>query len=136
MKTPLSSKRVERLAWVDMLRTFAIIWVFLVHFVERFMEGPLFGNPSQHWPALGERFGQIFPLDLSGFSGIFINLLRYIGWLGDFGVQFFLAASGFSLTWRILNRSGTFSMKEFYSRRIERIMPAWWLLHLFFFLPG
>jgi len=115
-----------------MLRTFAIIWVFLVHFVERFMEGPLFGNPSPHWPQLSERFAQVLPLDLPGFSEICINLLRYVGWLGDFGVQFFLAASGFSLTWRILNRSGAFSMKEFYFRRFERIMPSWWLLHLFF----
>ena len=51
---------------------------------------------------------QITPLEIDGAAGIFINLMRYVGWLGDQGVQLFLVASGFGLA----------------------LFGTWWLRHL------
>ncbi len=118
--------------WLDITRGLAIIWVFLVHFYERFGHGSMFANPTANWPPLTERIAQITPLDVNGFSGIFINLLRYVGWLGDQGVQIFLVASGFGLALSALNQSTEFSLREFYAKRLVRLLPLWFFVHIFF----
>ena len=127
-------KKINEIPAINSIKGFAILWIFLVHFIERFMAGSNFGNPGLGWPPLAERIAQLAPLQISGLRGIIINTLRYIGWLGDQGVQLFLIVAGFTLTWSYLKRIN-FSLSDFYKRRLFRILPLWWLYHgLFIFL--
>lgn len=128
----MASSLKERYIWLDITRGLAILWVFLVHFYERFGHGSMFANPGVNWPPLSERIAQLTPLDVDGLSGVFINLLRYVGWLGDQGVQIFLVASGFALVLSALNQSTEFSIREFYARRLVRILPLWFAAHIVF----
>jgi peptidoglycan/LPS O-acetylase OafA/YrhL len=122
----------ERYIWLDITRGLAILWVFLVHFIERFGPGSMFANPHKDWPPLSERILQLTPIDVSGLSGIFINLLRYVGWLGDQGVQIFIVASGFGLALSALNQNTELSIREFYTKRLARLLPLWFAAHIIF----
>ena len=122
----------QRHLWLDLTRGLAILWVFLVHFYERFGHGSMFANPHRDWPPLIERIAQLTPLDVDGLSGVFINLLRYVGWLGDQGVQIFLVASGFGLALSALHRGAEFSIREFYVKRLARLLPLWFAAHIVF----
>jgi len=124
----------SRLTWLDSIKGIAILWVFLVHFIERFMPGSFFANPGENWQALSARIAQLMPLEISGLPGIFINLLRYLGWLGDQGVQLFLVASGFALSYAALIRSRNIRPSEFYAQRFFRIYKSWWAVHVFFMM--
>jgi len=133
MKSSKSTKADrQRLPWLDLIRGAAIIWIFLVHFVERFMAGSFFANPSGSWPSLADRIAQLALLPVSGAPGVFINVLRYIGWLGDQGVQIFLVASGFGLTFAILKKGEPIHAREFYEKRLFAILPLWWAAHVLF----
>lgn len=124
----------ERYIWLDITRGYAILWVFLVHFYERFGQGSMFANPHANWPPLSERIAQLTPINVDGLSGIFINLLRYVSWPGDQGVQIFLVASGFGLTLSALRKSSEFSIREFYVKRLSRLLPLWFAAHIVFIL--
>jgi peptidoglycan/LPS O-acetylase OafA/YrhL len=123
-----------RLAWVDLVRAFALLWIFTNHVTERLFGYPLIANPSVDWPSLAERLAQLRPLVGYGIWNIPINLLRYAGWFGDQGVQLFLIVSGFGLTWGLLSRTGDAPLPvgKFYRRRAGRIYPLWWGVHLLF----
>jgi peptidoglycan/LPS O-acetylase OafA/YrhL len=122
------------LAWVELIKAVGLIGIFLNHLVERILDCPYIANPSQDWPPLWERIAQLKPLDGFGILDIPINLLRYIGWGGEHGVQLFLILSGFGLTWGLLSQPGDrpIPLRDFYSRRLVRIYPLWWGVHLFF----
>lgn len=124
-----SQRTSQPLPWLSLFRGVAMSWIFLTHAVERIYCCPLFGNPTSAWPELGERFAQLKVLDLAGVSGLLMNVIRYLGWSGDIGVQMFIAASGFGLTWSVLRSSRT--TREFYARRLFRIVPLWVVAHLF-----
>jgi peptidoglycan/LPS O-acetylase OafA/YrhL len=127
--------RQDRVVWLDGIRGVAILWIFLVHFVERFVRGSYFANPSASWPSLSERFAQLAPLEVPGFGGVFANTLRYVGWLGDQGVQVFVVASGFGLALGALARARdgrAMSAGAFYRRRLFKLLPQWWAVHLAF----
>lgn len=127
--------RRDRVVWLDVVRGVAILWIFLVHFLERFVRGSYFANPSATWPSLSERIAQLAPLEVSGFGGIFANTLRYVGWLGDQGVQIFVVASGFGLALGALARARnghTTAARAFYRRRLFKLLPQWWAVHLAF----
>lgn len=97
--------------------------------------GPFIANPSANWPPFAERVAQLIPLQGLGIWTIPANALRYIGWFGEQGVQLFLIASGFGLTWGLLHRTDpyrSFALGKFYLRRAERIFPLWWGAHLLF----
>jgi peptidoglycan/LPS O-acetylase OafA/YrhL len=128
----------RRLQWLDVVRGVAILWIFLVHFVERIVGGPFFANPRAGWPPLMERFTQLLPLGIDGFSGVLANLLRWIGWLGDQGVQVFVIASGFGLAYSAIEKIDTHGLEtpaEFYRKRFLGIIPQWWLAHLGWMIP-
>lgn len=127
-----SDRLPSRLAWMDIVRGIAILWVFLVHFIERFMTGSYFANPTGSWPALTERFAQLSPLQGTGVAGLVANALRYVGWLGDQGVQLFLVASGFGLTYAALRRGKNPEMGSFLKRRLGTVLPEWWAVHILF----
>lgn len=127
----MGDPNTPRHEWLDVVRGLAMAWIFLVHVVEKVLCCPAFGNPGEDWPPLAERLGQLRPLPLEGLSGIIVNALRYVGWLGDMGVQIFVVASGFGLALSALKPSGI-SAGEFYSRRLMRILPLWWAAHLLF----
>jgi peptidoglycan/LPS O-acetylase OafA/YrhL len=125
-----------RLLWVEQLKAVALIWIFLNHVVERLLDTPLIANPNVNWPPYHQRLAQLLtPLAGHGWANVPLNLVRYLGWFGDQGVQLFLIASGFGLTWGLLARQGNAplpSVKDFLWRRAERIYPLWWAVHILF----
>jgi len=127
-----SGPRPGQLTWVDRLKGVALVWIFLNHAVERIFGFPYMANPTADWPPLRDRFGQLALRTGHGLWDIPLNALRYVGWTGDQGVQLFLIVSGFALTWGLLNRYGveSFSALDFYRRRLTRIYPLWWAVHL------
>ncbi|NWF78731.1 MAG: acyltransferase [Chloroflexi bacterium] len=120
--------------WLEPLRVLAIGWIFLNHVAEQLFGFPLIANPSAEWPPLHERIVQLQPMTGMGLWDVPFNLLRYIGWLGDAGVQLFLIVSGFGLSWSLLSRqhSERLDVQGFYRRRLSRIYPLWIGAHLLF----
>ncbi len=133
MSTPA---RPPSSAWLDVAKGVAIVWIFLVHFVERFTPGAYFANPTRNWPALGERFTQLLPLPLAGTDGAVVNLLRWVALPGDQGVQIFIVASGVGLAWSALRADAQPPLLAFYRRRLLRIVPMWVVAHLLFLALG
>jgi len=125
------------LAWLNQIKGLALIWIVVNHVAERLFGFPLWANPAAGWPPLSERLAQLQPLSGNGVWDIPLNLLRYLGWSGDQGVQLFLIASGFGLTWGLLHRpSAPLALRDFYRRRLSRIYPLWWGAHLLFLPLG
>lgn len=123
-----------RLPWLELIKALALIWIFLNHTAEQLFGYPLIANPSADWPPLAERIAQLAPLNGFDLWDLPLNLLRYFGWLGDQGVQLFLIASGFGLTWGLLKRSSAVNLPlwDFYRRRAGRLYPLWWGAHMLF----
>lgn len=124
----------NRLVWLELIKAFALLWIFFNHVAEQLFGYPLIANPGEGWPQLVERIAQLAPLSGYGIWNLPTNLLRYVGWFGDQGVQLFLIASGFGLTWGLLRRSQPLKLPlwDFYRRRAFRIFPLWWGAHLLF----
>ena len=91
------SNQIIRLNWVDQIKAVAIIWIFFNHVTERLFGYPLITNPTNTWLTITDRITQLIPLHGSGLWDIPINMVRYIGWAGDQGVQLFLILSGFAI---------------------------------------
>jgi peptidoglycan/LPS O-acetylase OafA/YrhL len=125
-------------AWLERIKAIALFWIVLNHIAERLFGFPHFANPVTDWPPMAERIAQWAPHTGHGASTLPLNILRYIGWTGDQGVQLFLIASGFGLTWGLLrhNSPDALPLRTFYARRIARIYPMWWGSHLFFIATG
>ena len=130
MKTP----KTQKFIWVEAIKAIALLWIFLNHISEQLFSYPLIGNPNSLWPPFSDRINQLLPLDGFGAWNIPVNLLRYIGWFGDQGVQLFIIISGFGLTWGLLNRQAGKPIKiiPFYLSRAKRIYPLWWGVHILF----
>ena len=127
----------HRLAWVEWIKAIALILVFLNHIAERLFGYPFIANPTHFWPSFAERVAQLAPYTDIGLGIIPVNVLRYVGWLGDQGVQLFLIISGFGLTYGLLQKnepvfSITSSITSFYRRRLARIYPQWLVVHVLF----
>lgn len=124
----------HKLIWVEYVKAFAMIWIFFNHIAELLFGYPIIANPISGWPPLAERIAQLAPLTEYGLWNIPLNMLRYLGWFGDQGVQLFLIVSGFGLTRGLLQRMAGKPLKpvEFYLRRAERIYPLWWGVHIIF----
>ncbi len=122
--------------WIDFIKGTALCWIFLLHVVERVFGYPLISNPFSDWPAFGDRLAQLAPLTGYGLADLPVNLVRYVGWMGDQGVQLFLIVSGFGLVHSTLRRygGGQFPLGKFYIRRLGRIYPMWWGVHILFLL--
>ncbi len=125
-----------RMVWVEYVRAVALIWIVLVHIFERVFGYAAFGNPGLNWPPIAERIAQFAPLTGLSAWDIPANLLRYLGWFGDHGVQLFLIVSGFGLTWGLLQKGtgAVLPLRSFYLRRFERIYPPYWMAHLIFLI--
>ncbi len=122
-----------RQQWLDRLKGLAIAWIFLNHAAERVFGGPYFSNPTGAWPPLEERIAQAAPLSGHGWLDIPANLVRYLGWFGDQGVQLFIVASGFGLAWGLLRRQeDTVDLRAMLWRRALRLFPLWWGAHAVF----
>lgn len=127
-----------RLDWLDGIKAIALCWIIAVHVTERIFGYPYIANPTFDWPPLAERIAQLAPLSGYGVWDIPINVIRYVGWLGDQGVQLFLIASGFGLVWSLLPHyaQSSFPLRDFYRRRFWRLYPLWIGAHLVFALFG
>ncbi len=130
----ITSSKKNQMVWLDLVKAFALSWIFVNHVAERLFGSPYIANPFYGWPALSERIAQLAPLMGFGIWDIPINSLRYFGWFGDQGVQLFLIASGFGLTWGLLQRQqqSLSPVWKFYLKRAKRIFPLWWGAHLLF----
>jgi peptidoglycan/LPS O-acetylase OafA/YrhL len=124
----------QRFLWVEAIKAIALLWIFLNHVSEQLFGYPLISNPISGWSPFAERVAQLIPLNGYGAWNIPVNLLRYIGWFGDQGVQLFVIISGFGLTWGLLNRQPDkpINLLSFYRSRAERIYPLWWGVHILF----
>jgi peptidoglycan/LPS O-acetylase OafA/YrhL len=128
---PLPSLATGRLHqdWLDGIKGIAILGIVLNHVVEPIWGAMRSGWPSESWGTLSDRLHQLRPITV-GFWTLPVNLVRYLGWLGDSGVALFLIASGFGLTWGLLHRSReAIDWRQFLRRRLMRIYPLWWLTH-------
>lgn len=121
----------ERLPWLEPLKGVALLWIVWNHYAERLFGGPFFMNPDPAWPPLAERWQQLAPLTGHGLWDLPANLVRWIGWCGDQGVELFLILSGIGLAFGYA-RPG-FAAAPFYRRRLLRLLPSWWMAHLLFF---
>jgi peptidoglycan/LPS O-acetylase OafA/YrhL/lysophospholipase L1-like esterase len=125
------------LDWLDPLKGVAIVWIFLNHLAERMFGAPYIANPTYDWPPFSERLRQLEPIGTAVWYGPLFDAVRWVGWVGDDGVQLFLIASGFGLTWGLLARGeGALRAGDFYRRRLWRILPTWWGAHVLFIMLG
>lgn len=133
---PEVAPRPANLAWLDIIKAIALLWIGLNHVVERLMGAPYFANPGPTWPALSDRIQQVLPMTGHGWADLPLSALRMLGWTGDQGVQLFLITSGLGCTWSLCQRyrGDRFPLWDFYKRRLGRIYPLWWVAH-FFCLP-
>lgn len=126
----------KNIAEIEIIRALMIIWIFITHFYEHLNQGAFFGNPNQNWPPLLERIQQLKPFPVDSALALGRNIIRYLGFTGDQGVQVFILISGFVLTFGMLNSGHQqVNFKYFFSRRIARIYPAWILCHLGLMVP-
>lgn len=131
MTAPPDRARADDLPWLTIIKAVALTWIFVNHVGERIFGYPFFSNPGQGWPPLEERLRQLLPLDGYGLLTLPVNAFRTLAWTGDQGVQLFLVASGFGLTWSLLRAGRTeIPFAEFLRRRAWRILPLWWGAHL------
>jgi peptidoglycan/LPS O-acetylase OafA/YrhL len=130
----MKNSTAPRLVWIEAIKAIALLWIFLNHVSEQLFGFPLIGNPMSGWPPLSDRINQLIPLGTFGVWNIPVNMLRYVGWFGDQGVQLFIIASGFGLTWGLLHRQAGTPIKlgPFYWDRAKRIFPLWWAVHILF----
>jgi peptidoglycan/LPS O-acetylase OafA/YrhL len=121
-----------RVDWLDPIKAFALIGIMLDHLVETFGHGPWFTNPGWDWPAtLSERLHTFWP---DGPSTAW-NTVRFLGWLGDNAPGVFIIASGVGLTLGALRltaaeRAASGYVRSFYERRLARIYPLYWGMHV------
>jgi peptidoglycan/LPS O-acetylase OafA/YrhL len=129
---PHASAQPTNLAWLNAMKAIALLWIGLNHVVEQLLGSPYFGNPGPAWGTLSDRITQVLPLTNYGWANLPINFLRYLGWMGDQGVQLFLIASGLGCTWSLYQRCGgdRLPILDFYRRRLGRIYPIWWVAHI------
>ncbi|HYN38825.1 MAG TPA: acyltransferase family protein, partial [Rhodospirillales bacterium] len=119
---------------LEAVRVFALLWIFLVHLIERIFGGWMIANPTNAWPPLAERVAQLQPLSGHGVWDIPLWLLVSFGRAGDQGVQLFLILSGFGLTWALLKkRPDGLRVRDFWMQRLSRIYPEYWMAHLLVF---
>jgi peptidoglycan/LPS O-acetylase OafA/YrhL len=123
-------KPVPRLAWIDQMRGLSMLWIILNHVVEPIFGSAPIGWPAKNWVPLTDRLALLQPLDVGAWS-IPVNIIRYLGWLGDQGVSLFLILSGFGITWSILHRhkNRRLSVKSFLYHRLSAIYPMWLVSH-------
>lgn len=70
-----------------------------------------------------------------GLAVAWIFLFHYTStWFGWQGVHIFIVISGFGLTYSCLKKTDNISWKQWFLRRAERILPAYWLVSLGGFL--
>jgi peptidoglycan/LPS O-acetylase OafA/YrhL len=136
METGIEKARPERLDWVDPLKALALLGILLNHFVECFGPGPWFTNPWNGWPDFATRMGNVFPPGTP-----LVATVRFLGWLGDSAPGVFILLSGFGLTYGTRNLAGPGALIQFYQRRLLRIYPLYWAMHIVIlalavFVPG
>ncbi len=110
--------------WVDGIKAFAIVAILLNHFVESFGEGPWFSNPSKDWPDFSVRMSTLFPTG----ANLGVQIIKFLGWLGDMGPGVFILLSGLTLTISTLNKP--LKPKGFYTKRLLRIYPLYITIHI------
>ncbi|MGH7659181.1 MAG: acyltransferase family protein, partial [Gemmatimonadales bacterium] len=111
-----------RLDWLDALKALAILGILLNHLVEQFGPGPWFTRMGD-WFGAGTRWEALWP------AGPFpVDLIRFLGWLGDGAPGVFLLVSGVGLALAAARRD-TFDTTDFYRRRLRRLFPLYIACH-------
>ncbi|MFC0875431.1 acyltransferase family protein [Saccharicrinis sp. FJH2] len=118
-------ERYKKLEWITVAKAIAILGIILNHFVEALGSYNWFTNPSDNWPDLATRLGNILP------QGQFLieRIFYLLGWLGDNFVGVFILLSGLLLTLSSLSKP-QFLVSDFYRKRLLRIFPVYISIHL------
>lgn len=126
---------VSRARWhtLECIRAFALLWVVLVHIAEQVFPGWELANPTNHWPPLAERIGQLAPFTGYGIWDIPAWLFVNFALAGDQAVAVFLILSGFGLAWGASAQrdDGGVRWGDFLRKRLARVYPEYWMAHLF-----
>lgn len=119
------------IGWLDFTKGFAMFWIILDHINWEIFGAFPISDPTNDWPSVAERLNQLQPLVGHGIWNGPLTLFHWFGGLGGWGVQLFLIASGFGLTWSLLRHGdGAPDWRGYYVRRFWRIYPMWWVAHL------
>ncbi len=124
----------RRIAWLDVVRAVALLWIVFNHCVEQLVGGAFLGNPTADWPPFGERVAQLLSPVGHGWSILGVAL-RDLAWLGDEGVGVFIVVSGLGLAWGVQGAATAFDVRDFLRRRLMRTLPSWWTAHIAIGLP-
>lgn len=118
------------IGWLDFAKGFAMFWIIWDHINWAIFGAFPISDPTNDWPPVAERISQLQPLVGHGIWNGPLTLFHWIGGLGGEGVQLFLIASGFGLTWSLLRHADTNpDWRGYYIRRFWRIYPMWWVAH-------
>lgn len=100
------------------------------------MEFPSLNKPISEIELHAEKRDVLTLLDFCrGLAIAWVFLLHYKGgWFGWQAVHIFIVLSGFVLTYSCLKKNRSFFWKEWYLKRFERILPAYWLVCLLGFI--
>lgn len=122
------SESAPHLGWLDGLKGIAILWIVLNHVTEQIFGSPTFENPNAKWPSAGDQLHQLAP------SGAFAtDVVRWLGWSGDQGVNVFLLCTGLVLAYSLTHPSGelkTIRTGRWLKRRYLRVFPIFWVLQI------
>ena len=67
----MKNSSTQKLVWVEAVKAFALVWIFINHVSEQLFGYPLIANPFSGWPPLSERIAQLAPL--SGFGAFVVS---------------------------------------------------------------
>src|ERR1700731_3416261 len=110
---------MKRLAWIDISKALAIIFVVYFHFLRTVFE---------HY--------ELPPNDWSNLAAAAMSILRLAWWevsgLGFHAVGAFIVLSGWTLTESALRRekSGTAGWGQWFFERFVRLYPMYWVAHI------
>ena len=125
----------ERIPWIDWIKGVAILMIFFNHLVEEVFMGAHLGNPHPYWPELAVRIHQWLPLPIHSFSDYLANATRYVGFISEQAVSYFLIISGVGLTRSALRSGHRPTYASFLKKRLLRIYPIWIVAHFIFLIP-
>lgn len=142
VKAGTADSGAGRLAWVDIMKGIAILWIVLFHFFQTYSRGRFpyflkadyfssFMGPCLQESGAPESVAPQSILQVLGCAGE-AGLLAVVQ-LSFHAVGVFLVLSGFGLTYSLARTGGpTGGWGAWYSSRLVRLFPMYWLAHLIY----
>jgi peptidoglycan/LPS O-acetylase OafA/YrhL len=129
----LHKNEILKVDWLDPLKGIALLGVMFNHLVEELQTDSWFVSSSGIWAGILERVSNPLLFENDSSLVVFVKLLA---WIGDYCPGVFILASGFGISWALLDADySSIDWKAFFKRRALRLYPAYIFLH-FLFLGG